>query len=262
MAWSTSTDVRDFLAAAGDFLHADPVGNTMLLSEAAYLEACPPAADQLYGWWATGSGPVTAAFLRAPRHPPILSPLPGKPEEAVRALAATLPGVTQLGVDARDADKVRAAWPGVTLTEGFRVTLCRLRTLRPAAFPPGRPRRATPDDRDLLVGWFHDLMAADPGDPSDLAYVIDDPLSCGGLLLWEVDGVPVAMAGRSRVTAGMTRVSATYAPDGRTAAVFAAACAEADEVADDVLVLTTDVPAHEALGFEAVLDRVMLDAAR
>src|SRR5687767_5714272 len=37
VTWSVATDVRAFLAAAGTFLEADPVANTVLLTEAAYL---------------------------------------------------------------------------------------------------------------------------------------------------------------------------------------------------------------------------------
>ncbi len=104
-------------------------------------------------------------------------------------------------------------------------------------------------------------MAAKPDDASDLAYVIDDPLDYGGITVWEVDGVPVAMAGRSRVVAGMTRVGATYAPGGDRygQAVFAAACAEAVGVARHVVLLTTDVAGHAALGFAPVGELVTLE---
>ncbi|MBM2622413.1 hypothetical protein JIG36_43615 [Actinoplanes sp. LDG1-06] len=242
--WVTTTDVRKFLAAAGDFLRADPVGNTLLLTEAAY----PTAEERLFGWWGS---PATGAFLRAPRHAPVLTPLP---DDAWTPLASVLPGVTGLGVDTRSLDQARTTWPG--LEEQVRITISRLATPPP---PPGKgARRATLDDRDLLVRWYHELMAANPGDPSDLAYVVDFPLSYGGLTLWEVDGVPTAMAGRTPVIAGMTRVGATYAPDGRTDAVFAAACAEAATVATDVVLLTT-APGGKR-GFEPVGSRSMLRA--
>lgn len=291
MPWSTCTDVRVFLAAAGDFLATDPVGHTILLTEAAYLEATTPGGgdsaqgrtgvdggaagegvgagkerrptvgdDRGFGWWADEFGVVGAAFVRAPNHPPVLTLVP---DEALPSLVDVLAGVRCLGVDGRDAERVASAWrerAGVVLEERFRVALCRLIELRAGVREPGRSRRATQADRELVVGWFHELMAANPGDTSDLAYVIDEPLRYGGLTLWEVDGRPVAMAGRSRVVAGMTRVSASYAPDGDTGAVFAAACAEAARVAEHVLVLTADVAGHRALGFEKVLDRVTLDA--
>ncbi|GID27237.1 hypothetical protein [Paractinoplanes brasiliensis] len=226
MAWRTTTDIREFLDAAGGFLRARPVDNTMLLTEAAYLEAFPDARDQLHGWW-TGGG----AFLQAPGHAPIVSLLP---DEAWEPLAELLPGIPQLGVDARSVPRARSAWPG--LTERLRIAVCRARPQKPVV--GGRARTATTDDRDLLVSWYHELMAANPGDPSDLAYVVDFPLTYGGLTLWEVDGVPTAMAGRTPVIGGVTRVGASHGV--HSEAAFAAACAEAATHADEVLVLTTD----------------------
>ena len=82
--WSSSTDVRDFLTAAGGFLQAAPVEHTVLLTEAAYLAARPTRdADQLYGWWRSPGGRVAGAFLRAPRHPPVLSTMPVRAVESL-----------------------------------------------------------------------------------------------------------------------------------------------------------------------------------
>ncbi|MBU2666587.1 hypothetical protein KOI35_24060 [Actinoplanes bogorensis] len=243
MTWSTSTDAAEFLDAAGAFLRADPVANTMLLTEAAYLRAYPADDDRQFGWWTTTSGEVTGALLRAARHAPIVSRLP---DDAW----GSLPDFSEVGIDARDLDRATATWP--TLSELFRVTICR----PPSGEATGPARRAGPDDRDLLVAWFHDLMAAHPGDPSDLTYVVDFPLTYGGLTLTEVDGTPAAMAGRTPVIAGMTRVGAAYAPDGDTTSVLAAAYAEAATVATDVLVLTTKpAPGQEQCGQRITLRR-------
>ena len=106
------------------------------------------------------------------------------------------------------------------------------------------------------------MMAASPGDPSDLAYVVDDPLSCGGITLWDVDGVPVAMAGRSRLVAGMVRLGAVFPDDAYGWAAFTAACVQAQLDAQDVLVFAPS-PADATyldLGFVPVLDRVLLFA--
>ena len=267
MSWSTSSDVRAFLAAAGGFLEADPVTHTILLTEAAYLAARPhPGPDQRYGWWRPDGDAVAGAFLRAPRHPPILSTMP---VVALESLVDMLPDLPPIGVDGRLVDPAVAAWRrrGIRLTERSRISLHRLGDLRPPTPPPGRARVATPADRDLLVRWYERLMAAFPDDPSELAYVVDDPLGYGGITLWEVDGTPTAMAGRSRAVAGMVRMSAVYAPDdpedhgGHGRAALVAACASARTVARDVLIFagTTETgEEYRALGFEPVLDRVML----
>jgi hypothetical protein len=266
VTWSVSRDVHTFLAAAGAFLSAHPVDNTALLTEAAYLTARPSTtSDQLYAWWRPADGGVEGAFLQAPRHPPILSMMP---DTAVESLADILTGVLPIGVDARLADAVGTAWrrhTGTEPRERSRITLYRLGRLLPPSLPPGRARTATADDRELLVSWFEQLMRANPGDPSDLAYVVDDPISYGGITLWEVGATPVAMAGRSRLTAGMVRLSAVYAPedDAYADAAFVAACTAAEGVARDVLVFapaadTASDTAYRQLGLEPVLQRVML----
>lgn len=270
MTWSTATDVRALLAAAGEFLRSRPVEHTALLTEAAYLQARPSAAaDQGYGWWRDADGEVTGAFLRAPGHPPILSLMP---DIAISSLFDALGAVDAVGVDGDLMDRVATAWRtarGSTPVERSRITLYRLEEFRPPMPPPGRARIAGPADRELLLSWFHELMAAFPDDPSEAAYVVEDPLGFGGITLWETDdlegvGRPVAMAGRSRLVAGMVRLGAVHAPgggDAHAAAVFAAACAAARQIADHVLVFAGAEAAgakYRALGFRPVLDRVML----
>ncbi len=256
MTWHTSADVHSFLAVAGDFLGAHPVEHTALLTEAAYLQARPSTApDQLYGWWLEPSGAVTGAFLQAPAHPPILSLVP---PSAISELPAVLGSVEAIGVDGRFADAVAGA---LELRERSRITLYRLAEFVPPAYPPGQARVAVAADRELLLSWFHALMAAYPGDPSEAAYVVDDPLTYGGITLWERDGTPVAMAGRSRLAAGMVRLSAVYAPadSAHAEAAFAAATSAAASLAEHVLVFgSTEDSQSRELGYKPVLDRVML----
>ena len=268
MAWSTTPDIHRFAATAHGFLAGRPVEHTVLLTETAYLEARPsPAADQLYGWWRDETGQVAGAFVQAPRHAPVVSLLPAP---AIEPLVDELPEPARIGVDGRLVDAVVAAWRrrGIDLETRSRITLHRLRELRHPQPPPGTDRVATRTDRELLVGWFRQLMAAHPDDPSDLEYVVDDPLEYGGITLWEVDGEPVAMAGRSRLVAGMVRLSAVYEAHGSHGyddAVFVAACDRARRLARDVVVFAgagdaAAATAYRDLGFEPVLDRVMLGA--
>jgi hypothetical protein len=266
VAWFLSSDVHALLDVAGDFLRSRPVDHTLLLTEAAYVAAHPgTASDQLYGWWRPKGGEVAAAFLRAPRHSPALSMMPA---EALWSLVERLPELPPFGVDSRLLESATRAWrehAGANLVERSRIRLYRLNELRAPILSSGRPRTATDADRELLVSWYQQLMEAHPGDASELSYVVDDPLSYGGITLWEVDGSAVAMAGRSRLVAGMVRLGAVHSPrDGDYGdAAFVAACAAATQVARDVLVFAsaTDTEADMAyrrLGFEPVLDRVTL----
>jgi hypothetical protein len=255
LSWSTSSDVHTFLAAAGEFIGAAPVDNTLLLTESAYLVA-RPVTDALFGWYDTADGEVAGAFLQAPHHPPVLSSMP---DQAIASLVDTFN--PPYNVDSRLVERFRVARP--VIEERSRITLYRLDHLHATAPQPGQARVATPADRDLLVDWFGRLMAGHPHDPTDLEYVVDDPLSYGGITLWEVDGVPTGMAGRSRLIAGMVRLSAQYPSDGDGRSAFVAACAAAAQIARDVLVFgpIPDDADYLSLGFTPVLDRVMLAPA-
>ena len=120
-------------------------------------------------------------------------------------------------------------------------------------------------DRDLLTRWYADLLAA-LGDPSDLAYLVDDPLDDGGLVVREAGGAPVGVAGRSRRVAGVVRVGAAHSPvDERYGrAAFTALCAAEAAAGLTVLVACRagDAAAerrYRALGFVPAGARVTLD---
>jgi predicted GNAT family acetyltransferase len=82
---------------------------------------------------------------------------------------------------------------------------------------------AGPADRALLAEWFA-TFAGDVGDVMpDPARVVDRRLENGGLLLWEVDGVPVSLAGITRPVAGVARVAPVYTPAALRGRGYAAA---------------------------------------
>jgi RimJ/RimL family protein N-acetyltransferase len=82
VGWQTTSDVAEFLAAAGPFLRADRVRNTVLLTVTETIRENPaihragpaadPAADPdglpLFGWW-TVEAAVGGAFLHTPPFP-------------------------------------------------------------------------------------------------------------------------------------------------------------------------------------------------
>jgi predicted GNAT family acetyltransferase len=102
--------------------------------------------------------------------------------------------------------------------------LFRLAELRPPQPPAaGRPRMAGPADRALLAEWLA-TFAVEVGDVMpDPARVVDRRLENGGLLLWEVDGVPVSLAGITRPVAGVARVAPVYTPAALRGRGYAAA---------------------------------------
>ncbi len=235
----------------------------MLLTEAHFWARLPdPPPGARFGWW-TEDDEASAAFVQVPDHPVITSPLHAA---AAAALPPVLADVDRLGVQARDVAIATAAWRahGLVLTERARWTLLRLDELRAGARPEGGSRPARVGDLPLLRSWFELFQERHPDDASHVAFVIDQPVEEGGVLVWEVDGRPAAMASRTPEAAGMTRMGLAFQPTEGTAyadAAFDAACAEAARTSEHVLVLSgTDesTAVHRSRGFVPVLERVQL----
>lgn len=256
-------DAEGLLAEAEELLLTDPVAHAPLISEAAFLAHHPSAAS--FGVWRDAAGSVAAAFLRAPGHPALLTrPLPAA---ALDDVVVELPWE----IDATDLDRVHEAFARrhVALREASRI---RVHRLRPGAVPDpasidaqGRARTAAMSDRPLLAAWYGRLLGGLDDDPTDLAYLVDEPLSHGGAMLWERDGEPVGATVATRPVLGVTKVTAAWSPDDRryADAAFAAACAAARRRARTVVAVdrpgADDAPLR-SLGFEVVAERVLLDA--
>jgi RimJ/RimL family protein N-acetyltransferase len=276
MGWTITPSLPHFTAAAGGFLERRPAEHTVLRTVCGTLarrgtDAYGPR-PPLFGWWREGEqGPVEAAFLQTPPHPPLLA---RGPEQAARELAAAWDGPLE---GARgEAETVRAfgaAWqertgavPRVVREE----RLHRLAALTPRdPAPPGRARIAGPADLDLLLRW-HTEFARDIGAPADdMARGVPDALRRGGRTLWEVDGEPAAMAGSTSPEDGAIRVVAVYTPPalrgrGYAGAVTAAVSQAAlDAGAEDVLLFTdlaNPVSNHvyRRLGYVPVRDQLVV----
>ncbi len=118
MAWTLTDDMAAYEASAGDFLAADPVRNTVMLSILASLARIGPHAYgtemPLFGWWlpddappAPGDANVTAAILQTPPHAVLITTLPGQAAtQLARALADR--GVAPPGINGAEQDAARA----------------------------------------------------------------------------------------------------------------------------------------------------------
>ena len=274
-----TADTAGFLAAAGDFLRADPARNTVMLSvtEDLLLKAAAPG-ETLFGWWQPDGDQVRAAFIHTPDYPLLLSRVSGPAAAALaRDLTADsgtgrrIPGVNA-GQEAADA--FAAAWrdrTGDTVAVYRRMRLFRLGELiPPRPWPEGTARLAAGTERDLLARWFG-AFAREVGDPpgQDHGTAAAGRLAYGGITVWEAGGVPVSVVGRTRAVAGMVRVGPVYTPPELRGRGYAgAATAAVSQAALDAglreVVLYTDLAnptsnaLYQRLGYCPVEDRVVL----
>jgi GNAT superfamily N-acetyltransferase len=275
MAWHTTDSVDEFHHTAGDYLRSRPVEHTVPLTLVNALRKYGPhyfgPADPIFGWWRAADGDVTGAFVQTPPYPLLLTAAPAVPELVELLADRPLPGVN---ARAGDAEAFAGAWQrrtGATAVPGRRSRLFRLDALTPPSpLPPGTARIATADDRGLLLDWMAAFCRDIAEEERDLDLLVDDMLQYDGLTLWEVDGVPVAMAGASRPESGMIRVMAVYTPAelrGRGyAGAFTSAVSQAalSAGADDVVLYTdlanpTSNALYQRLGFRPIEDRAVME---
>jgi GNAT superfamily N-acetyltransferase len=279
VTWTTTADPEAFAAAAGAFLHADPAGNSVVLTVVETMRergGFPAAeADGVLGWWQAEGEPVTGAFMHTAPYPVYVAAMPA---EAVPALVdllarddAVVPGVNG---DRAATDAFAAAWSertGARAQVHRRMRLHRLAALvDPEPAPPGRAVVGGPEHRDVLVAWY-EAFAAEIEEPQrDVRPQVDDRIAYGGAFLWlRDDGAPVSLAGRTRLVAGQARIAPVYTPPehrghGYAAGATAAATRGALEAGAREVLLFTDLanPTSNALyrrlGFEPLEDRVLL----
>jgi predicted GNAT family acetyltransferase len=180
-----------------------------------------------------------------------------------------------VNVAAADEDLVLAAWAARTGglgTSQLRSRLFKLGVLIPPdPMPSGSARVADDSDRDLLVDWRAAFAReAGAGHPEDAARAVADRLSHHGLMLWEADDEPVAMAGLTREVAGVARVTDVYTPPahrrrGYGGSVTTAVTQAALAAGASAVVLFTDLTnptsnaLYQRLGYRPIWDRVVLD---
>ncbi len=279
MAWTLTGSLDEFEAAAGEHLRTDPVRQTVPLTLLATLRerglAAFGDAPPVYGWHRS-AGQVDGAFLQTPPYPVLVASLPAE---------SALSLISLLGEDGRDLSAVNLPGPAepaflgawAAATGGSAATRQRSRLFRlgalaaPDPMPPGAARVAGSADRDVLISWheaFSREIERGAHGPADR--MVDDRLSYGGLMLWEADGRPAAMAGITRLVAGVARVAPVYTPPGHRRRGFGGAVTTAvsqaaiDAGAAEVVLYTdlanpTSNALYQRLGYRPVEERVLLD---
>jgi RimJ/RimL family protein N-acetyltransferase len=296
MAWQTTGDVTEFLAAAGAYLRRERVRNTVILSvtetmrvnaavaagksSAAAGQPQSPAAGQasrpLFGWWSDPTGAVAGAFMHTPPFPVVLTAV--ALEAAAELSAVTMADRPLAGVNAyREAATAFAdGWRHgnkVGRVDVYRrQRLYRLAQLVwPDPAPGGTARIARDGDVPLTAGWFAAFAdeVDDMGKGEDQSAAAREKISHGGVIVWEDDGRPVSIACNTVQVGGMVRIGPVYTPPrarghGYASAATAALSRRLLEAGAEEVVLFTDLAnpvsnsIYQRIGYRPVEDRVVL----
>jgi ribosomal protein S18 acetylase RimI-like enzyme len=283
MPWQLTDSLDEFSRAVAAHLRADPVRQTVPLSLLASLHQVGPSAfgdsPPFFGWHRRADGTVDGAVLQTPPFALLLASAPaGAVPELLATLAAGRGLPTAVNLAAASEVPFLADWAAVTGGTGtarHRMRLYRLSDiLPPDPAPAGAARQAGQADFDLLIDWHEAFrLEAEAAGPEDSRRRVAERLSYGGLMLWETDGVPVAMAGLTRAVAGVARVTGVYTAPGHRRQGFGAAITTAVSQAalaagaSDVVLFTdlanpTSNALYQRLGYRPVGDRVVLELSR
>ncbi|MBN0049065.1 GNAT family N-acetyltransferase [Streptomyces actuosus] len=280
--WHLTEDVDEFLARAGEFLHARPVRHLMQLTWTARLRERGVTAfgsqAPVFGRLER-AGEVHAAFHRLPSRGLGPTPLTSEQADGLAAhLVAQGHSLPYVSADHRTATAFAEAWQrhtGATPTLRVRLCLYRLGTLTPPEpVPAGRGRLVGEPDHEQLMHWCRGF-AADVGE--DVAI---DAASWAGTrfagkryTFWETpDGTPVSMAGVNPTIAGLAQVDPVYTPaDLRGRGYAGAVTVEVSRAAlaagaKEVVLFThaanpTSNALYQRLGFLPVTDWAVYDFA-
>jgi GNAT superfamily N-acetyltransferase len=279
MAWQTTGDVTEFLAAAGPYLRRERVRNTVILSvtETMRVNAAPSAGTSsptaghpqsasadgvaghaawpLFGWWSDQAGTVAGAFMHTPPFPVVLTELT---REAAAELAAVTMAARPLGgVNAYPevAEAFADGWRDRDGGRGGRVDVYRRQRLYrladlvwPDPAPAGTARMAGDADAKLTADWFAAFAdeVDDMGRGEDQSAAARAKISQAGVMVWEADGQPVSIACNTVPVTGMVRIGPVYTPPqarghGYASAATAALSQRLREAGAEEVVLYTDL---------------------
>src|SRR5919106_608622 len=199
-------DPEAFRQAALPYLTQDEARHNLLLGITSNLVS-RPGLHELYDLWIASDGDeVAGVALRTPPYNLVLAQ--PRDEAALDAIVDRLldEGQDPPGVVAAlpELDAFVASWTaprGLDATLVMRQGVYELREVLPIPAPPGSPRAASREDRDLLVGWirrFAGEVLPDEPEAERQARVVEDRLEASehaGIWIWEDGGLPVAMSG-------------------------------------------------------------------
>ena len=239
MAWTFTDDPVAFHAAVAALLVGDQERNTVLISVLASLRRLGPRAfgpdAPLLGWWPSAASAPRAAAMQTPPHPMLVTGLPGgSAGELAAALAARGSALSAVNGAEADALALIAVWANLTGQDYHihqRQRLHRLGTLAPPdPSPPGAPRVAVATDGEVARAFFA-AFAEEVDQPAPGEQVVADRVAGGQLVLWEVAGQAMSIAGVNAPDAGASApAAAARMPDQAKGAAWAGSVARVGPV--------------------------------
>ena len=263
----------NFLEQAGALLLGDEPRHNLAFGIASFTLDHPDVYAELRGWVAHEAGDVVGAAVRTPPYNLVLARprAPGALEALAAAIADELPGVVGAVPEVDGFTSVWSALHGVTPATRFDQRIYAMEELVPPSGVDGVVRRASAEDRALVLDWMtaftHEALHGGD-DPGRIERSVDARLGtegAGGICLWVTEGHPVSLAGFGGPTPNGLRIGPVYTPPqhrghGYGSAVTAAASQVALDRGKRFCFLYTDLanPTSNAiylrLGYRPVCD--------
>jgi predicted GNAT family acetyltransferase len=228
--------------------------------------------DEASLWWVREGTVDVGLVLRTPPHPYAVALRPDRSATALAgALAAARLPVADLTGPASVVEPVSRAWAahlGGSARPVLRMHVLTCTEVRaPSVPPPGRPRKATIDDTEIVIAFARafllEALPDDDQDPDTRARRFARRLAGDhGCHLWE-DGEAVSMAAIGMPAEGGERIGSVYTPPrlrgrGYAGALVAAVTQDALDRGCAYVQLNTDIEnpvsnaVYERIGYERV----------
>lgn len=211
-------DVHAFRERVGPLLAEDELRHSVPLGVLATLEHDPGRYPEHHLWLVEDAGPVVACALMTPPFPVIaIGGVHGFDElvATVRGDGVPVPGVNGF---VPEVDEFAVRWAratGASTRTAMSMRMYSTDAVSPVPGAPGRMRAAGDADRPLVAEWARAfaLETALPEGPDEIARSLDGRVGADpGIAIWEIGGIPVALAGATESSAGIARVGPVYTP--------------------------------------------------
>lgn len=225
-------DTEKFYAQAAPFLLAREAEHNLILGLCASLLKNPPE-NPPFHMLVTRNSQVLAVAFRIPPQNLLLSYVADTDCLGLLALNVQRTYPTLTGVHGTEAKTFALVWEQLTKQLPFHASsqrLYQLQKVNPVPNVAGQMRFAAENDHERILGWINGFYAELDDDDHRrrednervLARFTQD--DSARLVLWEVAGQPVSMAGYNSPTPNGIRVSSVYTPPEHRSKGYASAC--------------------------------------